>query len=116
MRPGAARAIAARIQRRVLPHLGPTLPSAVAGTWLGIVDAAAPIDDLVVSPASETVQLRVQLEGDALGAIELAPIERRVSAHAIRAGGRRAVGRAGARALPRASSGGAIVVDRAVGP
>ncbi len=85
MRPGAARAIAARIQRRVLPHLGPTLPSAVAGTWLGIVDAAAPIDDLVVSPASETVQLRVQLEGDALGAIELAPIERRVSAHAIRA-------------------------------
>ena len=85
MRPGAARAIAARMQRRVLPHLGTTLPSAVAGTWLGSVDAAAPIEDLVVGAASESVQLRVQLEGDALGTIELTPIERRVSAHAIRA-------------------------------
>lgn len=85
MRPGAARAIAARIQRRVLPHLGATLPSAVAGTWLGIVDAAAPIEDLVVDAASESVQLRVRLEGEVLGTIELVPIERRVSAHAIRA-------------------------------
>ncbi|HKP15432.1 MAG TPA: hypothetical protein VJT85_05185 [Gemmatimonadaceae bacterium] len=85
MRRGTARAIAARMQRRVLPHLGMTLPSAVAGTWLGSVEAAAPIEDLVVAAASETVQLRVQLEGDVLGAIELSPIERRVSAHAIRA-------------------------------
>ena len=85
MRPGAARAIAARMQRRVLPHLATTLPSAVAGTWLGSVDAAAPIEDLVVGATSESVQLRVQLEGDVLGAIELAPMEQRVSAHAIRA-------------------------------
>ena len=85
MRPGAARAIAARMQRRVLSHLRSALPSAVAGTWLGIVDAAAPIEDLVVDAGAETVQLRVQLEGDVLGAIELAPMERRVSAHAIRA-------------------------------
>ena len=73
------------MQRRVLPDLGRTLPSAVAGTWLGSVDAAAPIEDLVVGATSESVQLRVQLEGDVLGAIELAPMEQRVSAHAIRA-------------------------------
>ena len=84
-RPGAARAIAARMQRRVLPDLGTTLPSAVAGTSLGVVDAAAPIEDLVVGDASESVQLRVELEGDVLGVIELAPMEGRVSAHAIRA-------------------------------
>ena len=85
VRPGAARAIAARMQRRILPHLGTTLPSAVAGTWLGSVDAAAPIEGLLVDSAAQSVQLRVQLEGVVLGAIELEPIERRVSAHAIRA-------------------------------
>ena len=46
---------------------------------------AAPIEDLVVDATSESVQLLVQLEGDAPGMIELVPIEQRVSAHAIRA-------------------------------
>ena len=84
-RPGAARAIAARMQRRVLPHLAATLPPSVDGTKLGIVEATAPIEDIRVDDSTETVQLRVELEGNVLGAIELAPIDGRVSSLAIRA-------------------------------
>lgn len=84
-RPGAARGIAARMQRLVLPHLPASLPPAVPGTQLGIVEVAAPIEDIRVDGSTESVQLRVQLEGNVLGSIELAPLEGRVSAHAIRA-------------------------------
>lgn len=84
-RPGAARSIAARMQRVVLTHLATPLPPAAAGTHLGVVDVAAPIQDVFVEPSVETAQLLVQLERDVLGAIELSPIEGRISAHAIRA-------------------------------
>jgi hypothetical protein len=84
-RAGAARAIAARMQRRVLPHLPASLPSAVHGTQVGIVETTAAIEDIRVGGATETVQLRVELEGNVLGAMELAPIDGRVSALAIRA-------------------------------
>ncbi|HEU4722579.1 MAG TPA: hypothetical protein VFS59_14560 [Gemmatimonadaceae bacterium] len=84
-RPGLARAVAARMQRLVLPHLASTLPPAVSGTHLGIVNVAAPIDDIRVDAATESVQLRVQLGEEVLGTIELTPIEGRVSAYAIRA-------------------------------
>lgn len=85
--PGIALAIAARAQRLVLPLLDPEtpLPPAVAGTHLGIVDVAAPIDDLRVDRSTATVQLRVLLERKVLGTIELTPIEGRVSTLAIRA-------------------------------
>jgi len=84
-RTGAARAIAARMQRRVLPHLPATLPAAVSGTRLGIVEVTAPIEDIHVDDSIESVQLRVELEGSVLGAIELVPIDGRVSALAVRA-------------------------------
>ena len=84
-RPGAARSIAARMQRLVLTHLPTPLPPAAAGTHLGVVDVAAPIQDVFVEASVETAQLRVQLERDVLGAIELTPIEGRISSHAIRA-------------------------------
>lgn len=84
-RPGLARAVAARMQRLVLPHLASALPPAVSGTHLGIVNVAAPIDDIRVDAGTESVQLRVQLGEEVLGTIELTPIEGRVSAYAIRA-------------------------------
>jgi hypothetical protein len=84
-RSGAARAIAARMQRHILPVLPALLPPAVDGTQLGIVEATAPIEDIHVDGATESVQLRVELENDVLGAIELAPIDGRVSSLAIRA-------------------------------
>jgi hypothetical protein len=84
-RPGAARSITARMQRLVLTHLPTPLPAAAAGTHLGVVDAATSIQDVFVDASVETVQLLVQLEREVLGAIELTPIEGRVSTHAIRA-------------------------------
>jgi hypothetical protein len=86
-RTGVALAIAARAQRLVLPHLDPKdpLPDPVPGTQLGIVDVAKPIEDLHVDLATTAVQLRVLLERDVLGTVELTPIEGRVSALAIRA-------------------------------
>ena len=84
-RPGAARSITARMQRLVLTHLATPLPPAAAGTHLGVVDVAAPIEDVFVEASVETAQLLVQLERDVLGAVELTPIEGRISAHAVRA-------------------------------
>ena len=84
-RPGAARGVTARMQRRVLVHLSTPLPPAAAGTHLGVVDVAVPIQDVFVEASVETAQLLVQLERDVLGAIELTPIAGRISTHAIRA-------------------------------
>ena len=84
-RPGAARSIMARMQRLVLTHLTTPLPPAAVGTHLGVVDVAGPIEDVFVDASVETAQLLVQLERDVLGAIELTPIEGRISKHAIRA-------------------------------
>jgi hypothetical protein len=84
-RPGAARSVTARMQRLVLTHLPTPLPPAATGTHLGVVDVAAPIQDVFLDASVETAQLLVQLERDVLGAIELTPIEGRISTHAIRA-------------------------------
>ena len=83
--PGLARAIAGCVQHRVLPRLAPPLPSPALGTQLGVVEATASIEDVVVDSGVQRVHLLVRLAGETLGAVALAPEGGRVLAAAIRA-------------------------------
>jgi glycosyltransferase involved in cell wall biosynthesis len=83
-RPGLARAMAADVQRLVLPFLSSPASNPVAGTDVRVIELTAPVDDVTLAPGVERLQLLATLEGEMLGAIELPVTGERVTAGAIR--------------------------------